>query len=145
MSDRQDEATTRGGTAAAHGRIFDAEGGALHVHLHRDHGLAHRHLVLSSWQIGALRILFSRPVLVLLAVLLLSAGWIAGQAARVPLLQREVARLEMNLTRVDSLTTTLEQLQANYQRLQAMLGASSTGAAPNGRGSAPSASRPTPR
>lgn len=124
MSDREGEGAAPRGTAAAHGRIFDAEGGALHVHLHRDHGLAHRHLVLSSWQIRALRVLFSRPVLVLLTVLLLSAGWIAGQAARVPLLQREVATLTKDLERVDSLTTRLEQLQANYQRLQAMLGAS---------------------
>ena len=92
------------GTAATHGRIFDAEGGALHVHLHRDHGLAHRHLVLSSWQIRALRILTSRPALALLTVLLFSVGWISGQAARVPLLKREVATLTTDLERVDSLT-----------------------------------------
>ena len=110
-------------TAATHGRIFDAEGGALHVHLHRDHGLAHRHLVLSSWQIRALRILTSRPALALLTVLLFSVGWISGQAARVPLLKREVATLTTDLERVDSLTKTLEQLQANYERMQAMLGA----------------------
>lgn len=144
MSDREGEGAVPLGMAAAHGRIFDAEGGALHVHLHRDHGLAHRHLVLSSWQIRALRVLFSRPVLVLLTVLLLSAGWIAGQAARVPLLQREVATLTKDLERVDSLTTTLEQLQANYQRLQAMLGAGGTGVPAGGRASAPS-SQPTPR
>lgn len=131
------------GTAATHGRIFDAEGGALHVHLHRDHGLAHRHLILSSWQIRALRILFSRPVLALLTVLLFSMGWISGQAARVPLLKREVATLTKDLERVDSLTQTLEQLQTNYERLQAMLGAGTT--APGNRSPAPSSSRPDPR
>jgi predicted PurR-regulated permease PerM len=79
--------------------------------------------VLSSWQIRALRILTSRPALALLTVLLFSVGWISGQAARVPLLKREVATLTTDLERVDSLTKTLEQLQANYERLQAMLGA----------------------
>lgn len=142
MSHREGEADTRHGTAAAHGRIFDAEGGALHVHLHRDHGLAHRHLVLSSWQIRALRLLFSRPVLVGLTVVLLSMGWISGQAARVPRLTWEVTTLTKDLARVDSLTKTLEQLQANYQRLQAMLGAS---APADDRVPAPSSSRSTPR
>lgn len=111
------------GTAAAHGRIFDAEGGALHVHLHRDHGLAHRHLVLSEGQVRALRILFSRPMVLLLIIGLFSMGWITGQAARVPLLKRQVTTLTADLERIDSLTKTLEQLQANYERLQAMLGA----------------------
>ena len=131
------------GTAAAHGRIFDAEGGALHVHLHRDHGLAHRHLILSSWQVRALRILCSRPALALLAVFVLSLGWIGGQAARVPFLTREVDQLTTDLARVDSLTTTLEQLQANYERLQAMLGA--TAATPSDPASTGRASRPTTR
>jgi hypothetical protein len=120
------------GTAATHGQIFDAEGGALHVHLHRDHGLAHRHLVLSSGQIRALRILFSRPVLLLLTVLLFRMGWISGQAARVPLLKHEVATLTKDVERIDSLTKTLEQLQTNYQRLQAMLGAGAASGAASG-------------
>ncbi|MEY4609205.1 MAG: hypothetical protein RL625_1422 [Gemmatimonadota bacterium] len=129
------------GTAATHGQIFGADGGALHVHLHRDHGLAHRHLVLSSGQIRALRILFSRPVLFLLTVLILSMGWISAQAARVPMLKQEVVALTNDLARVDSLTKTLEQLQANYQRLQAMLGAGTAGAtaAP---GTSPAAASP---
>lgn len=145
MADAPGEERTEApsGTAATHGRIFDAEGGALHVHLHRDHGLAHRHLILSSWQIRALRILCSRPVLALLTVLLFSMGWIAGQAARVPLLKREVATLTKDLERVDSLTQTLEQLQTNYERLQAMLGAGST--SPGNRSPAPPSSRPDPR
>lgn len=130
------------GTAATHGRIFDAEGGALHVHLHRDHGLAHRHLVLSSGQLRALRLLTSRPALALLTLWLFSMGWISGQAARVPLLKREVATLTTEMARVDSLTKTLEQLQINYQRLQAMLGAGT--ASPDDRASASAPRAPSP-
>jgi hypothetical protein len=127
MGERRTEAPS--GTAATHGQIFDAEGGALHVHLHRDHGLAHRHLVLSSRQIRALHILFSRPVVLLLTALLFSLVWLFGQAARVPFLKREVATLTQDLERVDSLTKTLEQLQVNYQRLQTMLGAGAAASA----------------
>lgn len=139
MADARDDARVEAppGTAATHGRIFDAEGGALHVHLHRDHGLAHRHLVLSSWQIRALRILTSRPVLALLTVWLLSMGWISGRAARVPLLTQEVTTLTKDLERVDSLTKTLEQLQANYERLQAMLGAGAAASDDRAPASAP--------
>jgi hypothetical protein len=115
---RQVKAT---GARDAHGHILDAEGGALYVHLHRESGLAHRHYVLRKWQVRALAIFTARPMLVVYALALITWGWMAGQAARVPLLQQEVVRLEHDAQRLDTLTATLAELQARYDQVQRML------------------------
>lgn len=111
------------GARTAHGRILDAEGGALYVHLHRESGLAHRHYVLRPWHVRSLAILTSRPALLLVAVAVLTWGWMAGQAARVPLLRQEVVRLQEDQRRLDTLSATLAQLQARYEQVQRMLSA----------------------
>lgn len=111
------------GARHAHGHILDEEGGALYVHLHRESGLAHRNYVLRSWQVRALAILTSRPVLLVYLLAIVTWGWMAGQAARVPLLKERIVQLESDAQRLDTLSATLAQLQARYERVQRMLSA----------------------
>lgn len=117
---RQVKAT---GARDAHGRILDAEGGALFVHLHRESGLAHRHYVLKPWQVRAVATFTSWPLLLVYTVAVLSWGWMAGQAARVPVLQQQISQLETDAERLDTLSATIAQLQARYDQVQRMLSA----------------------
>jgi hypothetical protein len=117
---RQVKAT---GARDAHGRILDADGGALYVHLHRETGLAHRHYVLKPWHVRLLAVATSRVTLLLLVLAVVTWGWMAGQAARVPLLNQEIARLRADAERIDTLSATLAQLQARYEQVQRMLSA----------------------
>jgi outer membrane murein-binding lipoprotein Lpp len=117
---RQVKAT---GARQAHGHILHEDGGALYVHLHRESGLAHRHYVLRPWQVRALAILSSRPMLVVYVIALVTWGWMASQAARVPLLQQRIVQLEADAQRLDTLSATLAQLQARYEQVQRMLSA----------------------
>lgn len=111
------------GARDAHGRILDAGGGALYVHVHRESGLAHRHYVLKGWQIGFLRVATARITLLLVAVAIVTWGWMAGQAARVPVLTQEIGRLRADAERIDTLSATLTELQARYEQVQRMLSA----------------------
>jgi len=111
------------GARDAHGRILDSSGGALYVHLHREQGLAHRHYVVRPWQVRALALITSRPMLLLYFLAVITWGWMAAQAARVPLLRQEIVRLTEDAQRLDTLSATLAQLQARYEQVQRMLGA----------------------
>lgn len=111
------------GARTAHGKILDATGGALYVHLHRESGLAHRHYVLRPWQVRSLSLVTARPMLLLYVAAVLTWGWMAGQAARVPFMQQEIARLESDALRIDTLSATLSQLQSRYDQVQRMLSA----------------------
>lgn len=111
------------GARDAHGRILDATGGALFVHLHREAGLAHRHYVLRPWQVRVLSTVVSRPMLLLYFAAVLTWGWMAAQAARVPLLQAEITRLTEDAQRLDTLSATLAQVQERYEQVQRMLSA----------------------
>lgn len=113
------------GARDSHGRILDAIGGSLYVHLHREVGLAHRHYVLRPWHVRFLAVVTSRPMLVLYFVALVTWGWMAAQAARVPMLQQEIGRLTEDARRLDTLSATLTQLQSRYEQVQRMLGAAS--------------------
>lgn len=62
-------------------------------------------------------------MLLLYFIALLSWGWLASQAARVPFLNNEVARLTEDAERLDSLSATLLQLQARYDQVQRIMGA----------------------
>lgn len=117
---RQVKAT---GARDAHGRILDAEGGSLFVHLHRESGLAHRHYVLKPWQVRAMGFLTSRVMLLAYLVAVVTWGWMAGQAARVPLLSQEISALRADSERLDTLSATLRELQARYDQVQRMLSA----------------------
>lgn len=120
LTPRQVKAT---GARDAHGHILDAEGGSLYVHLHRESGLAHRHYVLRPWQVRAAGLLTSRPMLIVYVVALVTWGWMAGQAARVPMLTQQISALRADAERLDTLTATLRELQARYDQVQRMLSA----------------------
>src|SRR5690606_15981858 len=90
---------------------------------HRESGLAHRHYVLKPWQVRALSIATSKVTLLLVAVAVLSWGWTAGQASRVPILTQEITRLRAEAERIDTLSMTLAELQARYEQVQRMLSA----------------------
>jgi hypothetical protein len=116
------------GARDSHGHIFETGAGSLYVHMHREAGLAHRHYVLKPWQVRALRVVTSRPMIGLYVVALVSWGWIAAQAARVPLLRQAVSTLTADAQRLDTLTATLAELQARYDHVQRLLSVANSGA-----------------
>jgi hypothetical protein len=111
------------GAKDAHGSILDPASGALYVHMHRENGLAHRHYVLKPWQVRTLGVIISRPMLILYVMALVTWGWMASQAMRVPVLQRRIGELTRDAARLDTLTVRLSQLQDRYDQVQRMLGA----------------------
>ncbi len=106
-----------------HGDVFARGLGAMIVHVQRENGLAHRTFVLKPWQVRFFRAASHRGVRVLAAAVLLSWGYFAVEAARVPLLTTQLARMEHDALRLDTLELTLKQLQARYEQVQAMLSA----------------------
>lgn len=48
--------------------------------------------------------------------------WMSGQAARVPLLQREIIGLRRETARVEQLSRMVAQLEARYQQVRTLLG-----------------------
>ncbi len=106
-----------------HGNIFSREAGSMYVHVQRENGLAHHTMVLRPWQVQALRVLTSKWFLIALACGLISWGYFAVQAARVPLLNWRITHLEQDAQRIDSLQSTLTQLQSRYEQVQRMLSA----------------------
>ena len=117
------------GARDAHGRILETGAGALYVHMHREAGLAHRHYVLKPWQVRLLAIFTARPVVLLYALILMSWGFFASQAARVPLLKQEIAAHETDALRLDTLTARLSELQERYDHVQRLLGGVATATA----------------
>jgi hypothetical protein len=110
-----------------HGNIFTPHAGSMMIHVHRENGLAHRTVVLKSWQVRALRLLMSKWFFVALGVCLLSWSYSAIQAARVPALRQRLAILELDARRLDTLQQTLTQLQARYNQVRKMLTVPSKG------------------
>lgn len=78
-----------------------------------------------------LKIYIGGAFALLLAFIVVVASWwyVAAQAARVPGLEREVARLEQERERVAELARTLSEVEAQYERVRRLLGAD---AAPEG-------------
>lgn len=109
------------GAHDAHGDILSKDGGKLFVHMHRQHGLSHRHYVLKPWQVSLLAGLTSRVGILLLVVGIGSWGWFASQAARAQLLEMRLAQMESDSLRLDTLQATLTELQARYDQVQKML------------------------
>ena len=106
-----------------HGNIFSRDSGSMYVHVQRENGLAHHTMVLRPWQVQALRVLTSKWFLIALGVGLVSWGYFAVQAARVPLLTWRITHLEQDAQRIDSLQKTLTQLQSRYEQVHRMLSA----------------------
>ncbi len=109
-----------------HGNIFSRDSGSMYVHVQRENGLAHHTMVLRPWQVQALRVLTSRWFLIALGIGVASWAYFGAQAARVPLLQQRITRLEQDALRIDSLQNTLTQLQSRYEQVQRMLSAPAT-------------------
>jgi Tfp pilus assembly protein PilN len=68
-----------------------------------------------------LRMLTSKWFLAMVGAGLVSWGYFAIQAARVPLLTRRISHLEQDAQRIDSLQKTLTQLQSSYEQVERML------------------------
>lgn len=115
------------GARDTHGRILDGNFGALYVHMHREAGLAHRHYVLKPWQVRVLSVVTARPMLLLYVLAIATWGWMASQAARVPLLKQEIATLTADALRLDTLTATLAELQGRYDHVQRLLSVANAG------------------
>lgn len=111
------------GAREAHGRILDPSSGQLYVHMHRERGLSHRHYVLHGWQVRLLNLALSWPMRIIYVIALVTWGWMASQAARVPFLVGEVNTLRKEAERLDTLTATLGALQARYEQVQRLMGA----------------------
>src|SRR3989475_12823083 len=89
--------------------------------VHVDGELASRQYRIPLWAFEAGK--WSALVVGLLIVLFFTfAGPIGRAAARVPGLERHVARLEEENSRVQQLAAALNRAEANYQELRAMLG-----------------------
>ena len=61
-------------------------------------------------------------MLAIYLIALLTWGWMAGQALKVPLLQQRIGELTRDAERLDTLTATLNEVQARYTQVQQMLG-----------------------
>lgn len=89
--------------------------------VHTDGDLASRQYRVPVWALEAGK--WTALLIGLLVVLFFAfAGPITRAAARVPGLQRDVARLEEENGRVQQLAAALNRAEANYQELRAMLG-----------------------
>lgn len=60
--------------------------------------------------------------LVLLLVMAVSWALVAAQAARVPVMKREIAELQRERQRVEQLARTLARMEARYEQMRTMLG-----------------------
>jgi hypothetical protein len=65
-------------------------------------------------------------MLVLYFLAVITWGWMAAQAARVPLLRQEISRLTLDAYRLDTLSATLTELQTRYEQVQRMLSAATS-------------------
>src|SRR5947209_1081573 len=89
--------------------------------VHTDGELASRQYRVPLWAFEAGK--WGALIVGLLVVLFFAfAGPISRAAARVPGLEREVARLEEENGRVQQLAAALNRAEVNYQELRAMLG-----------------------
>lgn len=104
-----------------HGDVFADHLGAMIVHVQRENGVAHRTFVFKSWHVRLVRAATRRSTQLLAVLVVLSWGYLAIQALRVPLLTHRMARMEEESKRLDTLQQTLRDLQARYDQVQAML------------------------
>lgn len=104
-----------------HGDVFADHLGAMIVHVQRENGVAHRTFLFRPWHVRLLRAGVRRSTRILAAVIVISWGYLAVQAVRVPLLTRRIARMEQESARLDTLQQTLKDLQARYDQVQGML------------------------
>jgi murein DD-endopeptidase MepM/ murein hydrolase activator NlpD len=107
-----------------YGNIYTPHAGSMIIQVQREGGLANRTIVLSPTRVRLLRFVLSRTGMVIGSVFGLIFVFFGIQAARVPLLTRRLATMELDAMRIDTLQQTLGQLQKRYEQVQTMLGAS---------------------
>jgi murein DD-endopeptidase MepM/ murein hydrolase activator NlpD len=112
------------GHKQGYGNIYTPHAGSMIIQVQREGGLANRTIVLSPTRVRLLRFILSRTGMVIGGVLALIFIFFGIQAARVPLLTRKLATMELDAKRLDTLQVTLGQLQKRYEQVQTMLGAS---------------------
>jgi murein DD-endopeptidase MepM/ murein hydrolase activator NlpD len=105
-----------------YGNIFTPHAGSMIVQVQREGGLANRTIVLTERQVRLLRLVTSRAGRIGIAVLLASWVFFALQAARVPLLSRQITHMKRDAVRLDTLQVTLAELQKRYEQVTTMLG-----------------------
>jgi murein DD-endopeptidase MepM/ murein hydrolase activator NlpD len=113
--------SSEGPPERGYGNIYTPSAGSMIIHVQRESGLANRTIILTTRQVRLLR-RGSYVVGALLTIIVLSWAYLATQAARVPLLTRELAGLQHDVSRLDTLQRALVTLEAQYQRVQKMLG-----------------------
>lgn len=90
-----------------------------------------RDLSTRSFEVSYRRLRLAGGLLLAATILFLTVTiswiWVAAQAARVPYLQREIARLEEQQAQVVQLAEALRRLEAQYAQVRAMLGADRPG------------------
>ena len=113
--------TRRERSSNRHGNLFSRDAGSMLIHVQRESGLAHHTMTLRPWQVQILRVVASKWCVAILAIGLLSWGYFAMQAARLPFLQDRVTILEQDARRLDTLQLRLKELQGRYDQVQKML------------------------
>jgi hypothetical protein len=97
--------------------------GTLHVHVHGEHGVEPRTIILTPGQVRRLRWLLSPLGLALAGVFAVSWVALAAVAARVPGAATRIAELETEAAQLDTLELRLQDLQLRYDQVTRMLGA----------------------
>lgn len=100
--------------------------GTLHVHVHGEHGVEPRSIILTPGQVRQLRWLLSPLGVTLAGALLVSWVALAAVATRVPAASQRIADLELEAARLDTLELRLQDLQLRYDQVTRMLGAAPT-------------------
>ena len=107
-----------------YGNIYTPHAGSMIIQVQREGGLANRTIVLSPTRVRMMRFVLSRTGMVIAGLLGFVFVFFGIQAARVPLLTRRLATMELDAKRIDTLQRTLGELQKRYEQVQMMLGAS---------------------
>ncbi len=107
-----------------YGNIYTPHAGSMIIQVQREGGLANRTIVLSPTRVRMMRFVLSRTGMVIAGFLGFVFVFFGIQAARVPLLTRRLATMELDAKRIDTLQRTLGELQKRYEQVQTMLGAS---------------------
>lgn len=93
----------------------------LTIIVHRDGALASRQVRLAGWVVRTLAVLGIAGALAVL-VLVVAYGPLVTAAARLPILEREIATLRAENARVTELARRLDEAEARYAHLRGMLG-----------------------
>ena len=111
------------GPRQGYGNIYTPHAGDMIIHVHRASGLANRTFTLGPRAVKLLRRFASKSGVILGAIAAASWVFFAVQAARVPVLERQIKTLETDAARLDTLERTLVQLNQRYDQLQRILAA----------------------